>query len=93
MGWATPKRRRRYRALVWHTAPKLARIESIEPHFSSGQLQFLDSWNQDYPELIEQLVHFPLASHDDGPDALAGAVALIIEYSQKRDKILYPRAR
>lgn len=78
--------------LIWHSAPKLARIESIEPHFSSGQLQFLDSWNQDYPELIEQLIHFPLSSHDDGPDALAGAVALINEYSKARAQVLYPRA-
>jgi len=79
--------------LVWNSAPKLARIESIEPYISSGQLQFLDSWNQDYPELIEQLVQFPLASHDDGPDALAGAVALINEYSKARAQVLYPRAR
>ena len=78
--------------LIWHNAPKLARIESIEPHYSSGQLQFLDSWNQDYPELIEQLVHFPLAAHDDGPDALAGAIALITEYAKARTQVLYPRA-
>jgi predicted phage terminase large subunit-like protein len=79
--------------LVWNSAPKLARIEGIEPHFSSGQLQFLETWNQDYPELIEQLIHFPLASHDDGPDALAGAIALIQEYTKARPQVLYPRAR
>jgi predicted phage terminase large subunit-like protein len=79
--------------LVWNSAPKLARIESIEPHFTSGQLQFLETWNQDYPELIEQLIHFPLASHDDGPDALAGVIALINEYSKARAQVLYPRAR
>jgi len=49
--------------LVWHTAPKLARIESIEPIYTSGQLQFVDSWNREYPELIEQFIHFPLAAH------------------------------
>jgi hypothetical protein len=27
----------------------------------------------------EQLVHFPLAAHDDGPDALAGVVQLILK--------------
>jgi predicted phage terminase large subunit-like protein len=82
--------------LIWHSGPKLARIESIEPYFSSGQLQFLDSWNQDYPELIEQLIHFPLAAYDDGPDALAGAVALITEYlttTTAPKQVLYPRAR
>jgi hypothetical protein len=59
---------------IWHTASKLARIESLEPHFSNGQLQFLETWNQEYPELIEQLIHFPLAAHDDGSGALAGAL-------------------
>jgi len=82
--------------LVWHTAPKLARIESIEPHYSNGQLQFLETWNREYPELIEQLIHFPLAAHDDGPDALAGAIELITEYTARETatkKVLYPRAR
>ena len=83
--------------LVWHKAPKLARIESIEPHYSNGQLQFLDSWNREYPGLIEQLIHFPLAAHDDGPDALAGAIELITEYTAARRaskrEVLYPRAR
>jgi len=80
---------------IWNTAPKLARIESIEPHFSSGQLQFLDSWNQDYPELVDQLVHFPLDAHDDGPDALAGAIALITEHitATAPKQVLFPRAR
>jgi predicted phage terminase large subunit-like protein len=59
--------------LVWHTAPKLARIESLEPFYTNGQLQFLETWNREYPELIEQLIHFPLAAYDDGPDAHAGA--------------------
>jgi len=82
--------------LIWHTAPKLARIESLEPYYTNGQLQFLDSWNREYPELLEQLIHFPLAAHDDGPDALAGAVALITEYTARETatkKVLYPRAR
>jgi predicted phage terminase large subunit-like protein len=81
--------------LIWHTASKRARIESLEPYYSNGQLQFLDSWNQEYPELIEQLIHFPLAAHDDGPDALAGAIELITEYTATTapKKVLYPRAR
>ncbi|MGB7531558.1 MAG: hypothetical protein WA977_01080 [Halobacteriota archaeon] len=79
--------------LIWHTSPKLARIQGIESYYSNGQLQFLDSWNQDYPELIEQLIHFPLAAHDDGPDALAGAVSLLLTASKPRRPILIPRAR
>jgi predicted phage terminase large subunit-like protein len=83
--------------LVWHhERTKHARIESIEPYYSNGQLQFLDSWYLDYPDLMEQLIHFPLAAHDDGPDALAGAVALITEYTSRETatkEVLYPRAR
>jgi predicted phage terminase large subunit-like protein len=77
--------------LIWHSTPKYARIESIESYFTNHQLQFLDSWNRDYPLLIEQLIHFPLADHDDGPDALAGAISLIIK-SQKHSVVLHPRA-
>jgi hypothetical protein len=50
------------------------------------------TWNQDYPLLIEQLVHFPLAAHDDGPDALAGVIALITQ-GHERATILVPRGR
>jgi hypothetical protein len=38
----------------------------------------------------EQLVHFPLAAHDDGPDALAGVVQLITR-GHERATILVPR--
>jgi len=68
------------------------RIEALEPYISNGQLLFLTSWNRDYPLLIEQLVHFPLAAHDDGPDALAGAVQFITQ-GQNRNKVLVPRGR
>ena len=79
--------------LIWHTTPKLARIQGFESYYSNGQLQFLDTWNQDYPELIEQLIHFPLAAHDDGPDALAGAVSLLLAASKARRPLLIPRVR
>ena len=79
--------------LIWHTTPKLARIQGIESYYSNGQLQLLDTWNQDYPVLIEQLIHFPLAAHDDGPDALAGAVSLLLAASKARLQILIPRVR
>ena len=48
------------------SAAELYQARAIEPHFSCGQLQFLESWNQDYPELVDQLVHFPLDAYDDG---------------------------
>ena len=79
--------------LIWHTTPKLARIQAIEPYYSNGQLLFLDTWNQDYPELVEQLIHYPLAAHDDGPDALAGAISLILANEKARRQVLIPRAR
>ena len=80
--------------LIWHTTSKLARIQGIESYYSNGQLRFLDTWNQEYPELIDQLIHFPLAEHDDGPDALAGAVSLLLAASKARSQvILIPRAR
>ena len=79
--------------LIWHTTPKLARIQGIESYYSNDQLQFLDIWNQDYPELIEQLIHFPLAAHDDCPDALAGVVSLLLAASKAHRPLLIPRAR
>jgi predicted phage terminase large subunit-like protein len=79
--------------LIWHTTPKLARIRSIESYYSNGQLQFIDTGNQEYPKLIEQLIQFPLASHDDGPDALAGAVSLLLVATKPPQPILYPRLR
>jgi len=78
--------------MVFHHTPKQARIEALEPYISNGQLLFLTSWNRDYPLLIEQLIHFPLAAHDDGPDALAGVVSRIT-HEQKRATILVPRGR
>ena len=78
--------------LFWHTTPKLARIKSIEPYYVNGQLKFLDSWNQDYPDLIAQLVQFPLATHDDGPDTLAGAIEVILD-RPKEQPVLIPIAQ
>ena len=77
--------------LIWHTTPKPSRIKSIEPYYVNGQLKFLDTWNQDYPDLISQLIQFPLAAHDDGPDTLAGAIDLILDQPVEQP-ILIPRA-
>ena len=78
--------------MVFHYKRKHVRIEALEPYISNGQLLFLQTWNRDYPLLIEQLIHFPLAAHDDGPDALAGAVQLITQ-GQVRATVLRPRGR
>jgi len=52
-------------ALTPHT-DKLLRIESLQPHINNGLIRFHDSQT----ELLQQLRHFPMADHDDGPDAL-----------------------
>ena len=48
------------------TADKHLRIESLQPHMQNGLLRLHPSQST----LIEQLRHFPMAAHDDGPDAL-----------------------
>ena len=48
-----------------HTDKQL-RIESLQPYVSQGRILF----HPDQRALVDQLRHFPLADHDDGPDAL-----------------------
>jgi len=50
---------------------KEKRISTLEPLISNGHLLFAENLN---PLLMSQLLLFP-TSHDDGPDALHGAVA------------------
>ena len=53
------------RAVTPH-ADKLLRIESLQPHMQNGLIRLHSSQTT----LIDQLRHFPMADHDDGPDAL-----------------------
>ena len=53
------------RAVTPH-ADKLLRIESLQPHMQNGLIRLHVSQTT----LIDQLRHFPMADHDDGPDAL-----------------------
>ncbi len=58
---------------VYHlrpTADKMGRIQSLQPLVTSGGLRF----SRRHATLIEQLLQFPHAAHDDGPDALEMAV-------------------
>lgn len=48
------------------SAEKLLRIESLQPHMKNGLIRLHPS----HTTLIDQLRHFPMADHDDGPDAL-----------------------
>jgi len=47
-------------------ADKQLRIEALQPHMEAGQILLHPSQTT----LTEQLLHFPKADHDDGPDAL-----------------------
>lgn len=52
---------------------KILRIQSLQPDIKNGRIKF----RRDQQKLIEQLVNFPSADHDDGPDALQGAKELL----------------
>lgn len=60
---------------------KRIRIESVEPFVTSGKVLFRDDWIEAYPELINQLVRYPVHKHDDAPDALEGLVRMTINKS------------
>lgn len=45
---------------------KALRIQSLQPHVANGLIRF----RPDHHTLLEQLRHYPMADHDDGPDAL-----------------------
>ena len=63
---------------VTHSRSKAERIESLEPLFSNGVLKLeKDSWNE---EAYQQLTQYPFVAHDDIPDALEGAVSLILKH-------------
>lgn len=47
-------------------ADKALRIETLQPFMAAGMIEIHTSCTT----LIEQLKHFPLGDHDDGPDAL-----------------------
>lgn len=52
---------------------KILRIQSLQPDIKNGRVMF----RRNQRALIEQLVNFPSAAHDDGPDALEGALTLV----------------
>ncbi|MCH8316556.1 MAG: phage terminase large subunit [Planctomycetes bacterium] len=57
---------------ITHTSDKLGRIQSLQPMISSGMVRF----SRHHRVLLDQLRQFPMAAHDDGPDALQMAVEL-----------------
>ncbi len=62
---------------VTHRLGKELRLAGISPLVERGKVRFQPR-HSDQPELIEQLLHFPTPNvHDDGPDALEGAISLL----------------
>ena len=61
---------------VTHTTAKESRVARLSPLVERGILRFQKDQG-DQPILIEQMLYFPSTTvHDDGPDALEGAVDL-----------------
>ena len=73
---------------VGHSANKQLRIQSLQPLIKQGILKIRSDWRDDrnYKELINQFVYFPLAGHDDGPDAVEGAFSLLKKGMQWKGK-------
>lgn len=68
---------------VTQRLPKEARIATLSPLLERGKIRFIRG-HSDQELLIEQLLYFPSRTvHDDGPDALAGAVRLAQELVQQ----------
>lgn len=64
------------------TGDKVLRIQSLQPDVKNKYIKF----NPKHKLLLEQLKHFPMASHDDAPDALE--MARSIAKKGKRFRIL-----
>jgi predicted phage terminase large subunit-like protein len=66
---------------VTHRIAKETRVAVLSPMFEKGRVRFIRG-HSDQEKLIEQLLYFPSRNlHDDGPDALAGAVQLAQTFS------------
>ena len=63
-------------------ADKVTRIENLSPLFERGLVRFSEreQQNPDMKRLIDQLLAFGSSAHDDGPDALEGAIARLAHH-------------
>lgn len=57
---------------VNQTSDKTMRIQTLQPYVKNRYVKF----NPRHKTLLEQMKHYPMSAHDDGPDALEGAVKL-----------------
>jgi len=59
---------------VRHRSNKEQRIISMQPDLYSGFCKFMADYEKRYPELMNQLIYFPVWGHDDFPDVIQMAV-------------------
>ncbi len=64
---------------------KQTRIRRLGPYLSNRRIKF-KSGSAGTRLLVEQLKEFPLADHDDGPDALEMAIRLAAEWFDRRGR-------
>jgi predicted phage terminase large subunit-like protein len=53
---------------VQQTSDKVMRIQTLQPDVKNKYIKF----NKKHKTLLDMLKYFPMADHDDGPDALEG---------------------
>jgi predicted phage terminase large subunit-like protein len=73
-------------AMQTEGVPKVARIRRLSHYVSNRELRF----RADSPGcrlLVDQLMDFPLADHDDGPDALEMCVRLPLKLYRPRETV------
>lgn len=65
---------------VQQTSDKTLRIQTLQPYIKNKYIRF----RKNQKLLLEQLKYFPMADHDDGPDALEGLVTLMGKKKRRR---------
>nr|WP_319490121.1 phage terminase large subunit [uncultured Caproiciproducens sp.] len=68
---------------VQQTSDKVLRIQTLQPDIENKYIKF----NRQHKRLLEQLQYFPMADHDDGPDALEGCRTIACGGNKKRIKV------
>ena len=64
---------------VTHRVAKETRVAGLSPLLERGHIRFIRG-HSDQELLVEQMLYFPSRTmHDDGPDALEGAIRLVQE--------------
>lgn len=68
---------------ITQVSDKVMRIQTLQPDIENKYLKF----NRDHKRLIEQLQFFPMAGHDDGPDALESCRTLAAGGNKRRVRL------